>query len=245
MLTALHRQVGEALRPVVDLVYPPRCPGCGATIGEQAGLCQTCWEGLTIPTEPACAACQRPLSSEFADEGAICPACMAQPPRHDGIAAGALYGDVSRKLVLAFKHGRKLALAPFLARMIAARLPDDPDRLLVPVPLHRMRLWSRGFNQAALLARELEKLGKGRLHVDALVRRKRTPSLGGLGASARKRALAGAVAVRPQAAKAISNARIALVDDVLTSGATSDACVLALKKAGATEVIVACFARVV
>ena len=107
---------------------------------------------------------------------------MAKPPLHDGIAAGTLYTDTSRKLVLAFKHGGRIAMAPMLARLIAARVPPgSPERLIVPVPLHRWRLWKRGFNQAALLARELEKLGCGTLAVDLLERRKATDSLGGKG----------------------------------------------------------------
>src|SRR5690606_28517972 len=156
------------------------------------------------------------------------------PPRHDGIAAGTLYNDASRKLVLALKHGRRIALAPMLARLVAARLPQLDGRwVVVPVPLHRWRLWRRGFNQSALLAREIARLRELPLAVDALVRRKRTPVLGGLGRSARTRALAGAIAVNPRLRAAVDGASVVLVDDVMTSGATSDACVRALKRGGA------------
>ncbi|MGE5952561.1 MAG: ComF family protein, partial [Qipengyuania vulgaris] len=176
-------------------------------------------------------------------EGSICAPCLGNPPVHDGIAAGTLYTDTSRKLVLALKHGRRIALAPLLARLIAARIPEaDEERLVIPVPLHRWRLWHRGFNQAALLARELEKAGCGDLLVDGLKRTRRTPSLGGMGAKARARALSGAIAVRKP--ESIKGRHIMLVDDVLTSGATSTACVKALKRAGAKSVIIACFARV-
>lgn len=178
-------------------------------------------------------------------EGAICAPCLASPPRHDGIAAGTLYNDASRRLVLAFKYGRRIALAPMLARLITARLPGmDGDWLIVPVPLHRMRLWQRGFNQAALLGRELEKGGGGRLQVDVLRRRKRTPPLGGLGRKARARVLQGAIEVNPAWRTRLKGSKVLLVDDVLTSGATSEACVSALKRAGAERVVIACFARV-
>ncbi|GGD93585.1 hypothetical protein GCM10011515_11730 [Tsuneonella deserti] len=170
---------------------------------------------------------------------------MGHPPRHDGIAAGTLYGEGSRKLVLAFKHGGRIAMAPMLARLIVARLPAlEGEWLAVPVPLHRWRLWSRGFNQAALLAREVARRSGARLVVDGLVRRKRTPMLGGLGRTARARALAGALEVGPRLLGEIKAAQIILVDDVLTSGATTEACVKALKAAGAAKVIIACFARV-
>ncbi|MBX9898900.1 MAG: ComF family protein [Qipengyuania sp.] len=240
----------DALEPVLDFVFPPRCPSCGAGVGRHGGLCAECWAGLAIPAEPWCAACQRPFGGHGpAEAGAICAPCLAHPPRHAGIFAATLYTPVSRKLVLAFKHGRRIAMAPMLARLIAARLPSDdgerlPERLIVPVPLHRWRLWSRGYNQAALLGRELEKLGKGAMLVDALERRKRTPSLGGLGAKARRRALAGAIGVREGARAQLEGRDVLLVDDVLTSGATTDACVRALRKAGARSVRIACFARV-
>ena len=174
-----------------------------------------------------------------------CAPCMAAPPRHDGIAAGTLYNDTSRRLVLAFKHGKRIALAPMLARLIAARLPAlEGEWLLVPVPLHRARLWRRGFNQAVLLARDLAKQTEGEALVDGLVRRKPTPILGGLGRKARARALAGAIAVNPARRERLKGAQVLLVDDVLTSGATSEACVSALKRAGASKVVIACFARV-
>lgn len=238
-------QVHPLLGPVVDLVFPPRCPLCGEGLAAQTGLCAACWGDLAIPGEPCCAKCQRPFAEGMAD-GSICAPCLAQPPRHDGIAAGTLYSEGSRKLVLAFKHGHRIALAPLLARIIAARLPDEVGEgwSFVPVPLHRWRLWSRGFNQSALLARELLALRGGSLLVDGLERRKATPTLGGLGRTARARALSGAIAVRANRAEAIRGARIVLVDDVLTSGATSEACVSALKRAGADKVVVACFARV-
>ena len=132
-----------------------------------------------------------------------------------------------------------------MARLIAARMAAvDESWLLVPVPLHRWRLWRRGFNQAALLAMEIGKLKGARLEVDALLRRKATPILGGLTRKARARALAGAIAVNPRRAARLQGAQVVLVDDVLTSGATSGACVRVLKRAGAEKVVIACFARV-
>ncbi|WP_082992440.1 ComF family protein [Erythrobacter sp. QSSC1-22B] len=243
-LAPARRFLAETLGPLVDLIYPPRCPVCGEAIAQQVGLCSTCWEQLEIPSEPGCARCQRPFGASGLEAGAICLPCMKDPPKHDGIAAATLYNDVSRRLVLAFKHGRRIALTPMLARLMAARLPAPADRLIVPVPLHRGRLWYRGFNQAALLGRSLAAMGHGTLLVDALVRTKRTPVLGGLGAKARRRAVAGAIRVSRHGAKAVKGRSVILVDDVLTSGATSQACVAALKRAGATSVVICCFARV-
>jgi ComF family protein len=242
---SLAATLREGIAPLVDLVYPPRCPLCGTAIGAQSGVCAGCWSELRIPGEPACASCQRPFGDAHSGQGTVCAPCMASPPVHDGIAAGTLYGDGSRKLVLAFKHGRRIALAPMLARLIVARLPVlEGEWLVIPVPLHRWRLWSRGFNQAALLAVEIARSTGASLEVDALVRTRRTPPLGGLGRKKRARTLTGAIAVNARRSHSLKNAQVILVDDVLTSGATSEACVRALKRAGVAKVVIACFARV-
>lgn len=241
----------EGLSPVIDLVYPPRCPLCGASTASQGGLCTDCWEGIEVPGEPSCHTCQRPLAqSGFgagAGQGGQCFTCRQAPLRHRGIIAACVYNDASRRLILTFKHGGKVALSPLLANLMASRLRSGlvENPLLIPVPLHRWRLWQRGFNQAALLAQELHKRGKGEVLVDALVRHKRTPSLGGLGSEARARALAGAISARPAARASISGRNILLVDDVFTSGATSNACIDALLEAGALSVRIVCFARVI
>lgn len=221
---ALFAQLAQGIRPVVDLVYPPRCPACGVAIADQQGLCAECWSSLDIP-------------SASVDSGDAVP-----------VHAATLYNDTSRKLVLAYKHGGRIALSRLLARLIAARLPDASAAavapLLVPVPLHRWRLWQRGFNQAALLARELAQMGKGVALVDGLIRRKRTPSLGGLGREARDRALAGAIIINPAGAAVMAGRDIILIDDVFTSGATSRACISAIRAARPASIAIACFARV-
>ncbi|MWV27979.1 ComF family protein [Aurantiacibacter rhizosphaerae] len=212
--------VKDAFAPLVDLIYPPRCPLCGDAIAAQSGLCTPCWSTLEIPAQDS-----------------------AQDS--DGVAAATIYNDTARQLVLNFKHGRKIALAPMMARQIASRLGElEGEWLAVPVPLHRIRLWQRGFNQSALIARELCKVTKARLLVDALLRPRRTPSLGGLGRAERARVLDGAIVPNPARIKRLAGARILLVDDVLTSGATTDACKVALRQAGAAQIRIACFSRV-
>jgi ComF family protein len=221
---AVVAHLASAVAPVVDLIYPPRCPACGAGIAGQDGLCGACWAMLDVP------------SSAFSDSAGV------------PVFAATFYNDTSRKLVLAYKHGGRIALARLLARLIAARLPEPTSGqappLLVPVPLHRWRIWHRGFNQAALLARELAQIGKGELLVDGLRRPKRTPSLGGLGREAREAALSGAINLHSGRAAWIAGRDVILIDDVFTSGATTRACMTALGRARPASVAIACFARV-
>ncbi|WDF71621.1 ComF family protein [Novosphingobium sp. KACC 22771] len=238
------------LSPVLDLLFPPRCPLCGEGVHEQGGLCAACWSGLAMPGDPACRMCQRPFSSEAAShahDDLLCHTCVVEAPRHHGVAAATLYNDTSRQLVIALKHGRRVALAGLMGRLMAARLRArdvGPGWLVVPVPLHRWRLWGRGFNQSALLAQEIARHTGARPMVDALVRRRKTPMLGGLGPREREKVLTGAIALHPARKARLHGAKVILADDVLTSGATTNACIAALEQAGAARVIVACFARV-
>jgi ComF family protein len=231
----------QVFAPVIDLVYPPRCPTCGQGIAQHGALCQDCWSKLVIPGEPHCGLCQRPGASH----GAVCGFCQEHPPRHAGISAATLYNDGARALVLAFKHGHRIALAGLLSRLMLARLPVlEGEWLVVPVPLHRRRLWQRGFNQSALLAREIATARHHVLMVDGLLRTRSTPPLGELGRRERARVLNGAIAANPRRAGRIAGAQVLLVDDVMTSGATTNACVEALLQAGAAKVRIACFSRV-
>lgn len=227
---------------LIDLALPPRCPGCGALVEADHRFCAGCWDGMRFLGPPWCAACHTPFAFDRG-EGACCADCVANPPPHDGVRAAVAYGDVARKVALKLKYGGRLAAAETMARAMLRLMPEDAD-LLVPVPLHRWRLWSRGFNQAVLVARGLSRKSGVALDSGVLRRVKATPMLRGLGARARAKAVAGAFALAPGAGAVLKGKTVVLIDDVHTSGATGDACARLLKRGGAARVILLCWARV-
>ncbi|WP_443019484.1 double zinc ribbon domain-containing protein [Sphingomonas adhaesiva] len=233
-------RLSALLHTVLDLALPPRCPACGAIVAGTDRFCVDCWRSLRFLGPPWCATCQRPFETDRG-AGAQCAACLAVPPRHDGVRAAVAYGTVSRTIALRLKYNRRTAFAATMARLMARHLPADAT-LLLPVPLHRWRIWTRGYNQAALIAAHLARAGGVPHRVDILVRTRGTPILRGRSAAERRRAVKGAFAVRDAAA--VTGQRMVLVDDIYTSGATTDACIAVLRAAGAASVTVLAWARV-
>lgn len=234
-----------ALRHMLDFALPPRCPGCGAIVGEPHRFCLGCWQALTFLGEPCCNRCGLPFDYEGEGE---CGRCLAEPPPFDRLRAAVAYGEVSREVALRLKYSGRPGLAETLAHFMLRHLDggegsDEP--LLVPVPLHRWRIWKRGYNQAALIASALARRSGLTADLDLVRRTRATPPLKGLGRRERALAVRGAFKVPPAAKPRLAGRRLVLVDDVYTSGATASACARVLKRAGASSVEVLCWARVV
>lgn len=235
--------LGQILKPALDFALPELCPACGAITLDGSNFCVDCWPKLRFLNPPWCAACALPFSYEQA-VGTLCANCLAEPPVHDGIRAVVAYDDLSRQIILRLKYGGKIGLAKLVARQLVRHLPEERSNIIVtPVPLHWTRLWSRSFNQSALIAQELARLGGIEYCADLLLRTQRTPSMRGLSSKERRKTVAKALIANPARMATINGARILLVDDVLTTGATSDGCIKALKKAGARWVQLFCWAR--
>ncbi len=232
----------RALAAAFALMLPPRCPGCGAVVEGDDRFCAPCWGELRFLTPPWCRCCGEPFAEDVG-HAARCRRCTQTPPSFDAARAALAYADPVRQVVLTLKHGD----GTHLARVMAAQMLRvgtgwfGPDALIVPVPLHRWRLWKRGYNQAALIAHALAKRTGAAMAVDALVRIRSTSASGAMGREARYANVAGAFRV----ARPVAGKRVVLVDDVLTSGATGEACAAALKLAGAASVNLLTFARVV
>jgi ComF family protein len=233
-----------AVRTIVDFALPPRCPGCGAIVAEPHSFCLACWSGLVFLGEPCCTRCGLPFEHDGGGP-AECGACIADPPRFDGARAAVAYGEIPRKVALKLKYGGRPGVAETMARLMERHLAAGSDSILAPVPLHRWRIWSRGYNQAALIASVLARRSGRPALLDLVQRIKRTPYLRGMGPSERRRTVRGAFRVAERHKARIAGREIILVDDVFTTGATADACARALRKAGAKQVGLLCWARVV
>ena len=245
MAIPVHMVLTRVLRGAIDSVLPPQCLACRAAVDRSAHLCSRCWNEIDFVADPVCAACGRPFEYE-AEAGTLCGVCLEYHPQYGRARAAVRYQGRARDLLLGFKHGarteRARPMAAWMARAGAALLAEADA--LAPVPLHRRRLFQRRYNQAAMLALALGQGCGVEVMPDLLIRRRATPTQGGLGRAARYKNVARAFSVRPGQAARIADRALVLVDDVLTSGATAEACTRALLAAGAARVDVLTFAHV-
>jgi ComF family protein len=233
-------------RRLIDLALPSQCLACHAPVAEMGTLCPTCWSRLKLIERPYCERLGIPFAYDLGP-GALSAEAIADPPPFDRARAVAVYDDVARRLVHGLKYRDRLELARWMAGWMAragTQVIDAAD-IVVPVPLHRRRLWWRRYNQSALLVRALAETAGKPLASDALIRIRATAQQVGLTAEERDRNVRGAFRVTAAGKRAIAGRRVLLVDDVYTTGATVKAGTRALLRAGAAAVDVLVFARVV
>lgn len=242
----------DRLERLVDWLYPPRCRGCAEIFHgrDSEYFCRSCWKEIRLIAHPMCTLCGRPFP-HAGGEDHVCGPCLARPPRFARAWAWAYFPREEaeehplRRAVHQFKYGRKVSLGKPLGRLMARGCREFlrecvADRI-VPVPLHPRRLRWRGFNQALLLARQLSRSYGIPADPFTLLRVKETPPQTQLNEEERRRNVRGAFGVA--AGRSIEGARILLVDDVYTSGATVNECSRTLRRAGAADVSVVTLAR--
>jgi len=236
--------VRAVLRTALDLALPPLCPACREPVEGQA-LCPACWSKLSFITRPYCERLGIPFVYD-PGPGILSMEAIADPPAYQRARAAVRFDEISRALVHALKYSDRLDLAPMMGRWIShagRELLAEADAL-VPVPLHWRRLWTRRFNQSAMLAAAISAQSGVPIATGVLKRVKPTAQQVGLSRTERAANVQGAFRVPPEARGAVAGRRLVLVDDVLTSGATVEGCARALLRAGAANVDVLIFARV-
>lgn len=247
MRAVIEQAARQAGKFTLDLLLPPHCLTCDQPVGAPGQFCPACFEQTHFITAPCCTRCGVPFETkERGGPTGACPTCVADPPPWGEARAALRYDAQAKRLILPFKYGDRVenarALAPMMARA-GVTLLREAD-WLIPVPLHRSRMLSRRYNQAALLARELSRSSGRPSLLDGLRRVRSTNPLAEMSPARRSAEMEAAIAVRPTRRAMIDGARLLLIDDVLTSGATARACVAALLAAGAVRVDVLAAARV-
>ena len=244
-LTSRLARAGTAL---LDLVYPPSCLVCRKAVAQHGALCAACWREIAFIERPFCERLGAPFERDLDQPGLISLEAAANPPVYNRARAVARYdSDKARVLAHRLKYYDRLELAEPMGRWMARAGADilaDAD-VLAPIPLHRLRLAARRFNQSATLARVISRECGAPVETMALIRVKPTAPQVGLSRAQRAANLAGAFRVDPERAPLLRGRNVVLVDDVLTTGATANAAARALLKAGAAQVDLLVFARAV
>lgn len=241
----LKRSASDGL----NVLLPPLCVMCEEMVSESHGFCGGCWRGFTFIASPMCSCCGLPFEYEAQalNDDALCGACMEEQPKFSTARSALVYNEPSKKIILPFKHGDRTDYARAMSRMMATSAQSliEAADALVPVPLYFTRLFTRRYNQSALLVHELSRLTGKPMVLHSLVRHRATQIQGHLSREQRKKNVHNAFSVKAKKHVQINGKNLLLIDDVFTTGATANACVAALKKAGAARVDVLTFARVV
>jgi ComF family protein len=249
LLNRLRSGFGRAPEKFLDILLPPHCLTCDAQVERQGSFCAACFSDLNLISAPFCARCGVPFAHEgeaerSTDGALLCTPCLTRAPGFAVARAALRYDEGAKLLILPFKHADRTEMAVPLARLMAragAEMLAAAD-ILAPVPAHWRRLIARRYDQAALLAQRLGRLSGRRVVPDLLRRTRATVPLGDKGAAERAALVADAFSVARPAR--VAGKRVLLVDDVMTSGATAEACARTLLAAGAARVEVLAAARV-
>jgi len=240
----LRSWTATGLRYLADLVLPPLCIACHDPLDRHNALCPRCWSGLRFIRAPLCDRLGIPLPYDAGDQP-VSSTALRNPPLYERARAALAFDGVARDLVHAFKYADRHEAVPLFTRWMsdAGRTLIAEADMIAPVPLHPWRLVRRRFNQSAVLAGRLAR-AHGKPLMLGLERVRHTKQQVGLAFGERRANVEGAFRVQPKRVAGLAGRRVLLIDDVITTGATVEACALALKEAGADAVDVLAVARV-
>nr|WP_321455860.1 ComF family protein [uncultured Cohaesibacter sp.] len=239
--------VATGKRALQDLIIPPRCAGCGKIVQDANSLCGSCWADMEWIARPYCSVSGLPFAYDLGDS-LVSPEVLANPPVYDKARSVAIFSRTARRLVHQLKYLDRTDLAVVMGRWMARAGADclaAPETLIVPVPLHRRRLWRRRYNQSALLAKAIAD-ETGQIFMPELLKRTRhTRQQVGLSEEERRANVEGAFQLNLPDKLSLVGRTVVLVDDVWTTGATLEACCRVLRRANVAEICIITFARVV
>lgn len=241
----LLQDMQTCLKTLPDRIFPALCEGCDSPVSQAGTLCGACWSEMRFLEAPLCPVMGTPFTHDFG-EHFLSAEAIADPPPFRRLRSVACHDGSARHAGISLKYYDRLDLAPWMARWMQRaghELLRDCD-VIIPVPLHRKRLWKRRYNQAAELARVLATLSGKNYEAAALQRIKDTRQQAELSQSERLRNVAGAFQVPEAGRNSVQGRTVLLIDDVYTTGATVKAACRALLKAGAGSVDVLTFGRV-
>lgn len=229
---------------LITMLFPARCSACAKVLPFAHHLCPDCWHHYHFISHPLCHVCGLPFSSDLGIHP-VCGKCLSSPPLYHSARAAVMYTPTSRQLIARFKYHDKTAYHHLLSRLLyyAGRNILPQADLIIPVPLHRKRLFKRRYNQSALLAQTLSHLCGVPAHLDILKRYKNTSPQATLKRKDRIHNVKNAFAINPKLKSFLYQKHLILVDDVMTTGSTIHACTDVLLKAGAKQVDVLTIAR--
>lgn len=230
---------------LVRFIYPPVCAGCGQVVAEPRALCVSCWLTVRFIEWPYCEISGAAFDHDRG-EGLVSPEVIANPPPYAKARAAVHYDGAARKIAQGLKYSDRADLAMMMAAWMvrAGREVIDDSDVIICVPLHRRRLFSRRYNQSAELARSISRLSGKPFEPSGLRRIRATRQQVGLGLRVRQDNVRGVFVLSEAQAPQICGRRVLLVDDVLTTGATVAAATRAIMRGGAEQVNVLTFARV-
>jgi len=246
MKLALSDTLKKARNILVGSLFPAVCVACRTLVGSHGSLCSECWKQIYFISEPFCYVCGLPFDYSLG-KSALCGTCLKQKPSYTQARALFTYNEFSKNPILSLKYHDRTQLAPvFGAWLRRLALPYQPKvAAILPVPLHYSRLVKRRYNQAALLADTVGESLNITVMNNALLRSKKTPPQAGLSKRQREANMRGAFMVSPAKKPLLKGKSVILVDDVMTTGATLEACARCLHDAGVVDVFVITIARTV